>query len=54
MTKRGKYLIHKGQCLSVCLSVLYRNPNGWTDRDEIWHRGGPRGGGKVLESQYFF
>ena len=28
----------------MCLSVLYRNPNGWTDRDEIWHRGGPRGG----------
>ena len=33
--------------MSVCLCVLYRNPNGWTDRDEIWHRGGPRGG-KVL------
>ena len=34
-------------CLSVCVCVLYRNPNGWTDRDEIWHGGGPRGG-KVL------
>ena len=31
-------------CLSVCLCVLYRNPNGRTDRDEIWHGGGPRGG----------
>ena len=47
-----KNLIHKGQCLcvclgvcvSVCVGVLYRNPNGWTDRDEIWHRGGPRVG----------
>ena len=29
------------------MSVLYRNPNGWTDRDEIWHSGGPQGG-KVL------
>ena len=28
--------------MGVC--VLYRNPNGWTDRDEIWHGGGPRGG----------
>ena len=28
------------------MSVLYRNPNGWTDRDEIWHRGGPGGGGR--------
>ena len=26
------------------MSVLYRNPNGWTDPDEIWHGGGPRGG----------
>ena len=31
-------------CVFVCLSVLYRNPNGWTDQDEIWHGGGPRGG----------
>ena len=31
-------------CVSVCLCVLYRNPNGWMDRDEIWHGGGPRGG----------
>ena len=30
--------------MSLCVFVLYRNPNGWTDRDEIWHRGGPRGG----------
>ena len=35
-------------CLRVCLSVcLYRNPNRWTDQDEIWHGGGPQGG-KVL------
>ena len=44
-------LIHKGQylcvCVSVCVSVLYINPNGWMDRDEIWHGGGPQGG-KVL------
>ena len=31
-------------CLSVCLCVLYRNPNGWTDQDKIWHGGGPQGG----------
>ena len=31
-------------CVSVCVSILYRNPHGWTDRDEIWHGGGPRGG----------
>ena len=30
--------------MSACVSVLYRNPNRWTDQDEIWHRGGPRGG----------
>ena len=23
---------------------LYRNPNDWTDLDEIWHVGGPQGG----------
>ena len=34
-------LIHKGQCVCVCLSVIYRNPNGWMDRDEIWQGGGP-------------
>ena len=34
-------------CVFVYLSVLYRNPNCWMDRDEIWHRGGPREG-KVL------
>ena len=34
-------LIHKGKCLCVCSSVLNRNPNHWTDLDEIWHRGGP-------------
>ena len=34
-------------CLFVCVFVLYRNLNGWMDRDEIWHGGGPRGG-KVL------
>ena len=28
----------------VCLCVLYSNPNGCTDWDEIWHRGGPWGG----------
>ena len=28
--------------MSVCLSVLYRNPHGWTDLDEIWHGGGLR------------
>ena len=22
----------------VCLSVLNKNPNSWTDHDEIWHR----------------
>ena len=27
----------------VCLSLLYRNPNRWTDLDEIWYRGGPQG-----------
>ena len=27
--------------MSVC--VLYRNPNHWTDWDEIWHGGGPQG-----------
>ena len=32
------HLIHKGQCLCVC---SLRNPNGWTDWDEIWHGGGP-------------
>ena len=39
--------LNKGQCwcVSVWLSVLYRNPNGWMDQDEIWNRGGPRGGG---------
>ena len=26
-----------------CLSVLFRNPNHWTDLDEIWHGGGPQG-----------
>ena len=26
------------------MSVLYRNLNRWTDLDEIWHGGGPRGG----------
>ena len=30
-------------CLCVSLFVLYRNPNGWTDRDKIWHGGGPQG-----------
>ena len=25
----------------MCLSVLYRNPKCWMDRDEIWHGGGP-------------
>ena len=30
--------------MSVCVSVLYRNSNAWMDWDEIWHRGGPRGG----------
>ena len=35
-------LIHKGQC--VCVFALYTNPNPWTDQDEIWQRGGPRGG----------
>ena len=30
--------------MCVCLFVLCRNPNGWTDQDEIWHRGGPQGG----------
>ena len=36
-------LIHKGQCVCVCvcLFVLFRNPNGLSDQDEIWHRGGP-------------
>ena len=24
------------------MCVLYRNPNCWTDLDEIWHIGGPR------------
>ena len=38
-------LIHKGQCWCVC---VYRNPNCWMDQDEIWYRGGPQGGGKVL------
>ena len=27
----------------VCLNVLYRNPNRWTDWDEIWHKGGTQG-----------
>ena len=31
----------------MCVSVLYRNPNGWTDQDKIRHGGGPQGG-KVL------
>ena len=26
------------------MCVLYRNPNRWTDWDEIWQRDGPRGG----------
>ena len=30
--------------MCVCVSVLYRNPNSWTDQDEIWHGGVPRGG----------
>ena len=40
-------LLNKGQCwcLFVCLSVLYRNPNRWRDRDEIWYWGGPREAG---------
>ena len=25
------------------MNVLYRNPNCWTDLDEIWHIGGPQG-----------
>ena len=37
-------LLNKGQCVCVCLSVLYKNPKCWTDQDEIWHGGGPRGG----------
>ena len=43
---KTKNLIHKGQCWGVCacVSVLYRNPNRWTDLDKIWHGGGPRGG----------
>ena len=32
--------------MCLCLSLLYRNPNGWTDLDEIWHSDGPRGGGE--------
>ena len=32
-------------CLYVlCVCVLYRNPNRWTDLDEIWHGYGPQGG----------
>ena len=28
----------------MCMCVLYKNPNHWTDRDEIWRGGGgPRG-----------
>ena len=26
---------------NVCLYFLYRNPNCWTDLDEILRRGGP-------------
>ena len=39
-------LIYKGSvCLYVlCVCVLYRNPNRWTDLDEIWHGYGPQGG----------
>ena len=28
--------------MCVCVSVLCRNPNRWTDWNEIWHRGGPQ------------
>ena len=42
--KKGKWLIFSVQ-LSQRSATL--NPNGWTDQDEIWHGGGPRGG-KVL------
>ena len=41
------FLNHKDVKISTkkgqCLYVLYRNPNCWTDWDEIWHRGGPQG-----------
>ena len=30
-------------CVFVRVFVHYRNPNCWTDLDEIWHRGGPQG-----------
>ena len=29
--------------MCVCLFVLYRNPDGWTDWDKIRHRGGSQG-----------
>ena len=30
-------------CVCVYLFVLCRNPNCWTDCDEIWPGGGPQG-----------
>ena len=38
------YYIKGNVGVFVCLCVLYRNPNSWMDRDEIWHRGSPRWG----------
>ena len=49
--EKTENLIHKGQCLYVCVCVLHSNPNCWTDLNEIWHGRGPggregRGGGQ--------
>ena len=38
------YHIYIIQILSVCLSVKYRRPNGWTDHDQIWHACADRSG----------
>ena len=48
--KQANLLLNKGQCWFVCMCVLYRNPTRWTDCDEIWHGGGPRG----QEGSWFF
>ena len=31
------YNIYLYNANSVCVSVKYRRPNGWTDHDQIWH-----------------
>ncbi len=44
----GIHLIHKSQCVCVCtcarVYIRYRNPNHWTDLNEICHGDTPQWG----------